>query len=152
MESERRTIRVLTELSQFNLEEFDDRLRFQKLVFIAKKMGHNLGYTFNWYARGPYSPSLTRVVFNAQDQNAFTRDTSDLNVSESRIIDDLREFLGDEIENPKSLELIASVWYFLKDRTYTAAERDRIIEIIIQKKPHFTYDEVREVFDRIQKN
>lgn len=35
---------------------FDDRLRLQKYVYLIQRLGLSLGYRFNEYLRGPYSP------------------------------------------------------------------------------------------------
>ena len=45
-------------------ESFDDRLMSQKKVYLLQSLGTDLGYTYNWYVRGPYSPSLTNNIYN----------------------------------------------------------------------------------------
>jgi len=150
LESERSAIRVLNELSEYSLEEFNDRLRLQKLVFLARKMGHDFGYTFNWYARGPYSPSLTRMLFNANEQRQFSRDAVLLNTSEKEVVQMLRDFLQDDVENPRMLELLASVWYHIRRKKYSPEGRDEIIDVVHQKKSKYDRAEVEEAFDRIQ--
>lgn len=149
MENERSTIRILNALSSFSLDEFKDRLRLQKLVFITRKLGYDSGFSFNWYARGPYSPSLTRMLFTANDQNQLSLDEVDLNPTEAEIVGQVRNFLQDDIERPKVLELIASVWYFLRNRPYSLPERAQLIEQIIQLKPQYTPREVEDAIDRI---
>lgn len=151
MEIERSAIRVLTELSEYSLEEFNDRLRLQKLVFLARKMGHDFGYTFNWYARGPYSPSLTRMLFKANEQRQFSRDAAPLRTSESEVVHTLRDFLQEDVESPRVLELLASVWYYIRRKTYSQEERDELVDAILQKKSKFERAEVEEAFDRIQR-
>ena len=151
MEIERSAIRVLTELSEYSLEEFNDRLRLQKLVFLARKMGHDFGYTFNWYARGPYSPSLTRMLFKANEQRQFSRDAAPLRTSESEVVHTLRDFLQEDVENSRVLELLASVWYYIRRKTYSQEERDELVDAILQKKSQFERAEVEEAFDRIQR-
>jgi len=44
----------------FQINTFEDRLILQKAVYIAQSAGVNLGYYYQWYLHGPYSPSLTR--------------------------------------------------------------------------------------------
>ena len=43
---------------------FDERLICQKKVYLLQSLGTNLGYTYNWYVRGPYSPALTTYVYS----------------------------------------------------------------------------------------
>ena len=39
---------------EFSVDGFDDRLRFQKTVYLLQAFGINRGYDFSWYLRGPY--------------------------------------------------------------------------------------------------
>lgn len=149
METERSTIRILNALTSVSLDDFEDRLKLQKLVYLARKMGHNLGYSFNWYARGPYSPSLTRMLFSANDQDQLILDDFHLNDKEEAIVQQLREFLQDDVRDHRVLELLASVWYHLRGRTYTREERDEFIDSIVQEKPKYRREEVEEAYDRI---
>ena len=151
MESERSTIRILHEISDYSLDEFDDRLRLQKLVFLARKVGYDLGYTFTWYRRGPYSPSLTRMLFSANDQNRLNRDDVELSDYERGVVGALRTFLNRDIENPRALELLASVWYFFRNRIYSEEERENLTSTILQVKPQFERAEVEETVNRIQR-
>ncbi len=43
---------------EFRISNFDDRLKLQKIVYIAKYFDIDLGYSFSEYLRGPYSPEL----------------------------------------------------------------------------------------------
>ena len=47
----------------FKIDGFMDRLIMQKAVYLAQAAGVNLGYYYQWYLYGPYSPSLTRDEF-----------------------------------------------------------------------------------------
>jgi len=50
--------------SSFNPKEnFNDRLKLQKYVFIAKFFGMDFGYNFNLYIRGPYSVELANDYY-----------------------------------------------------------------------------------------
>lgn len=149
MENERSTIRILNALTDFDLEEFNDRLRLQKIVFLARKLGYDLGFSYNWYARGPYSPSLTRMLFSANEQDQLILDDVELNADERKIVRQLRDFLKEDVEDPRTLELLASVWYHLRRRTYTREEKNDLIENIVQLKPKFSRCEVEEAYERI---
>lgn len=43
---------------KFNVNSFDHRLKLQKLVYLARKFGLDLSYSYNLYIHGPYSPTL----------------------------------------------------------------------------------------------
>ena len=150
MAEEGSTIRILNALTPVSLEDFDDRLKLQKLVFLARKMGYPIGYSFSWYARGPYSPSLTRMLFSANEQDQLALADPVLTADEAGITRVLREFLGSDVSNPRMLELLASVWYFMRKRTYSPPEKSTLIQKILQRKPQFTEDDVERAIDRIQ--
>jgi uncharacterized protein YwgA len=50
-----------------NVDNFQDRLILQKLVYLLKLSGINLGYSFSLYVRGPYSPDLTKEFYEYKD-------------------------------------------------------------------------------------
>ena len=53
--------------NQFNMENFDNRLKLQKIVFLLQQQGIDLGFNFNLYIYGPYSRDLTKVGFYIKD-------------------------------------------------------------------------------------
>ena len=42
---------------------FDERLLSQKKIFLLQELGVDIGYSYNWYIRGPYSPDLMAKGF-----------------------------------------------------------------------------------------
>ncbi|MBC7218602.1 MAG: hypothetical protein H5T49_00490 [Hadesarchaea archaeon] len=55
----------LKEKINFNFDKdcFEDRIKLQKYVHIARSCGLDLGYKFNLYLRGPYSPDLAKDYY-----------------------------------------------------------------------------------------
>lgn len=51
-------------------ENFDNRLKLQKYVFLAERYGLHLGYNHSMYLRGPYSSSLTDDYYDLARSNA----------------------------------------------------------------------------------
>ncbi len=51
----------------FNMRDFENRLKLQKIIYILQDRGLNLGYTFDYYLYGPYSTDLTRSAFQVKD-------------------------------------------------------------------------------------
>lgn len=149
VEQERSIIRILNALTTFSLDNFDDRLRLQKIVFLARMIGFNLGYSFDWYARGPYSPSLTKMLFSANEEGRLILESVTLQDSEEPIVQQLSEFLGEDVSDPRILELLASVWYFIRRASYSKGERNDLVGKIIRRKPKYSREEVETAFDRI---
>jgi uncharacterized protein YwgA len=49
---------------EFELHEFDDRLRLQKYIFLAPSFGFEHCYSYGMHLRGPYSPSLAQDYYS----------------------------------------------------------------------------------------
>lgn len=51
---------------EFDLDDFGDRVRIQKYVFLAKEFGFDPGYEYNMYLYGPYSRSLAEDYYSEE--------------------------------------------------------------------------------------
>lgn len=49
---------------EFELHEFDDRLRLQKFIFLAPLFGFEHDYSYGMHLRGPYSPPLAQDYYS----------------------------------------------------------------------------------------
>ena len=104
---------------------------------------------FSWYIRGPYSPSLTRLLYDAEDSGILGTDQS-LTPKERQIIEKIEALVGkDGLSDPLLLELYASVWYLLPDKI-TKKDSERVIRIFKEKKPDFKESEVINCITKIE--
>jgi hypothetical protein len=100
------------------LDSFSDRLVLQKAIYLAQAAGVLLGYGYNWYLRGPYSPSLTRDAFAVVDelrQGVDDSEGSHLDSTSVQRLESLRKLLRGipQQDLPARLELLASVRFLL---------------------------------------
>jgi uncharacterized protein YwgA len=103
-------------LSRPNMEDFDERLRLQKIVYLLWAYGISLGYGFNWYVRGPYSPKLASDGYDLDDE-LFERGRAIRFNNEEEVVESLdrfKEILGEKINDPLYLEILASLHYIKK--------------------------------------
>ena len=130
------------------LDSFQDRMALQKMIYLCQQAGVHLGYRYNWYLRGPYSPDLTRDAFDlkAKRESGFD-DTTGWNLDEAslqklKVLRPLWE-ARPESERPRWLELLASV-LFLK-RSYDGRSKDvtGLKEILERNDKHFTELDIR---------
>lgn len=140
-------IRVLRGMGEINLDRFNNRLRLQKLGFLAQEMGVNGGFPFSWYIRGPYSSSLTSVLFIGEEVEAFNEPIQ-LTDQEQNVVNNLQQLLRDSIDDSRNLELFASVWYLMSSHP-TTDELERVVEIMNEEKPKYSDNEVAGAFRRI---
>ena len=46
-----------------SIDTLDDRVTFQKAIYLAQAVGVPLGYRYSWYIKGPYSRDLARDYY-----------------------------------------------------------------------------------------
>ncbi len=146
---------IVSFLSKFtspSLRSFNDRLTIQKLVYLAEECGSNFGYTFGWYVNGPYSPSLTRVVYSIKtpDDNLQAKPQT-LTPEDLAVVSKLSNVLRNKISDPNYLEVIASTLYHLPNRDLTKEDEDRTIQLVLSLKPHFKRKDIQDAIRRIKK-
>lgn len=63
----KKVIAVMKELGKKpKVENFEDKLVIQKTVCLLEMLGFDMGYKFSIYVRGPYSPDLTKDIYQNQ--------------------------------------------------------------------------------------
>ena len=129
------------------LETFDERMALQKTIYLCQVAGIHLGYRYNWYLRGPYSPDLTRDAFdlNAKQESALDEMAGwNLDDESIRRLNKIRPLWASKTaeERPGWLELLASV-PFLK-RSYDGRDKDAagLRQILVRNEKCFSEDEI----------
>lgn len=118
-------------------ETFSERLLSQKKIFLLQELGVDVGYSYNWYIRGPYSPDLTNYIYNNLDV-LKGRDFSGYQLSsavKTKIdsVNNLAQKKPDSLSIPSWYELLASVLYINK-----RLEKCDVFRKLIQFKPQYT--------------
>ena len=142
-------LRILRSLGPIHLDAFSARLKLQKLAYLAQEMGAGGKYSYSWYVHGPYSSSLTSVLYLGDELGKFDSEPN-LTEGEVEIVSKLKQLLEENISKPSKLELFASVWYLLPTtRVASKKDQDTIIKIMHKKKPHFKDSDVRNALETI---
>ena len=143
---------LLNSLTTPSVRTFNERLKLQKLVFLARQVGFDIGFSFSWYIHGPYSPSLTNFLYTANNVGILQsspeipkHERIELEASVNR----LKDFLGEDLDDPKQLELLASVWYAMPRGPVEETRKQSIARMLSQIKPNFGYEEYLSAADRI---
>lgn len=124
-----------------NIDTFDNRLLCQKKIYLLQELGVDMGYTYNWYVHGPYSPDLTAYLFRNLDvlkELDFSKYAFSVSVQEK--IDIVNSFINEKpysLSVPSWYELLASVLYIHK-----RWNNENEIETLKQFKPQFEYQQV----------
>ncbi|MFH1364511.1 MAG: hypothetical protein ABIH52_02540 [Candidatus Aenigmatarchaeota archaeon] len=125
---------------QFDVTSYKNRLLIQKITYILQIHDKSFGYTFNWFARGPYSPSLTRDEYSNGDIKNHV-----ISKEDEENINFVRDLVG-EI-NEKNLELLASVYYLITERKIE--NFNDLYFTLHSLKPWFEREEILKTFEKI---
>ena len=130
--------------NSIEMNTFDNRIKFQKLIYILESIGINFDYSFSWYVRGPYSSSLASDGFE---------------VSTGHIKDDEYHPIPDEIskitglkdaipgiDNSETAELYGSIIFLMREKNLSGQE---LIEKIKSLKPWYTEEKIKEAVNKI---
>ncbi|MEE0537195.1 MAG: hypothetical protein UC749_01935 [Ruminococcus sp.] len=139
-------------------ESFDDRLISQKKIYILQSLGTNLGYEYNWYIRGPYSPSLTTYIYNNIDVLSVS-DFSSYKIA-SNVKDNI-EIVNSIVKEKDSLnlsvssfyELVASLLYIYNHRESWKIDKDDLDTLyneLLRYKPQYDKEQCQKAFEIIK--
>ncbi|MFA6601433.1 MAG: hypothetical protein WCT02_01025 [Candidatus Paceibacterota bacterium] len=111
---------VLRKLGAGNVKTFEERLRSQKIQYLAQVFSVSPAYNFSLYIHGPYSPGLANDLFMIEEQK-LKPDLSDF------IPDILNERFGRlsafiKAKDNRWLELVSTVHLFVKRLGYSEAK------------------------------
>jgi len=137
-----------------DISGFNSRLILQKTVYLLEEAGIRLGYSFSWYLRGPYSPGLTRDLY---DLNASSEDIADweLDRDSTAVAQRLRGLIegapGEDLATrARRLELSASVRYLACRNRLNPANPVKATEQLAHNGKHFQESEVADAIRRLQ--
>src|SRR6266568_2180520 len=126
------------------METFADRLRLQKIVWLMQKFDVKLGFKYSWYLHGPYSPELTRNLYEIVQSNLPEHES--IAARDLARIDALRKVLGDDLNSADKLELLASI-DFLRHNAGPLTKED-VRSFLAETKPYFGEKLIQECWDK----
>ena len=141
---------------KFTIKSFEDRLRLQKIVYIAKYFDINLGYSYNQYIRGPYSPDLARDYYKlAEDfENKLPEEYPQKvnRLVKKPAFSKFASFIDKYHNDPEMLELIATALMImniskLTPENLTDDNKKALIDAIHSMKPYFGKEKIRKAID-----
>lgn len=134
---------VLKKLNNFSKKTFEDRLLIQKKIYCLQMVGLDLGYRFNWYLHGPYSPELTSASFRIIDHGEDFLAGYELDDSVSPYLAKVEGLASHhkriEIGLSESdwLELLTSIDYLNRYGWMKPKSKDTIRKVLKSEKPKY---------------
>ena len=135
-----------------NMDTFNERKKLQKVVYLLDKVfGMNFKVSYDWYLHGPYSPEVTKILFDVIEGRQLARSGPDvLSGKDLRRIDQMKSFLGDDLNSNDRLELLVSLHFLMQSPEDPNVTQEDIIAFLKKKKPYFTDEEIFEAIDRLR--
>lgn len=139
-------------------DSLDDRLICQKKMYLLQSLGTDLGYKFDWYVRGPYSPSLTNYVYNNLDvlsSNDFEKyklsESAEKNVS---VVNSLVGYKKADLGEVSWYELLASLLYIIKNReSWKVDDNDlSLFSALVKFKPQYNNEQCEYALSVLKSN
>lgn len=133
-------------------DSFDDRLICQKKIYLLQSLGTNLGYMYNWYVRGPYSPALTTYIYANLD--VLSRD----DFSHYKLAEVVEKNIQcvNNLEKVKRADCTASSWYELlasllyvynnKESWKIDDQEQSLFLTLIKYKPQYNKEQCKDAF------
>lgn len=144
-------------LNIYSKDSLEDRVIIQKKVYLLQQKGIDLGYEYNWYLKGPYSPTLTKYVYDKLDTLAtIGYDEFLLNDEVVEKIETINKFEEDKPNNLSKAswyELLASILYIYNNHYMWGEVKDKqdIINILKIEKPKYSDEDGEVAFDKLIK-
>lgn len=115
------------------------RIKLQKIVYLLRDLFNlDVGFSHSWYIKGPYCKKLADAGYFLNQSSDEKRNElkTKLNVSPriNTIINNAKGALQQYINDPKWLELIASIKY-LKTYSIQKVSYEKIRASLLEKKP-----------------
>jgi uncharacterized protein YwgA len=139
------------------LDSFADRLILQKAIYLSQVVGVQLGYHYNWYLRGPYSPALTRDAFAIVaelKQNVDEAAGWQLDVTSLQRLRELRTLIEriPEQELSKKLELLASVRFLLRAPAPQSGSVSALRETLHRFGKDYSVEQIEQAIEELKRH
>ncbi|MCJ7778922.1 MAG: hypothetical protein MUP16_11495 [Sedimentisphaerales bacterium] len=136
----------------FKIDTFEGRLILQKAVYLAQAAGVHLGYYYQWYLHGPYSPSLTRDEYDIAEELA--RDMDDfkswkLDADSLSTLKWLQKLVPERQKRRRKLELLASVHFLIERKQVQGRDVSQLSDILRRYNKDFSQDEIQQALEAL---
>lgn len=115
------------------LSSFKDKLVMQKTIYLLKRMGLDTGFDFGLYVRGPYSPGLTKALYENKQEVEELSTASKLSQNELEKISELMQVV--DFGKPALLEITATYACLKYEKNYGEEEATRRLK---ELKPFYS--------------
>jgi len=142
---------------KIDMSTFENRLIFQKNVYLLQEFGLKLENPYGWYVRGPYSTTAASDGFQLEKIQDKVEDLPDISRDELELIRRFKQLLSeskDKFEDKSDdyfLELLASLHFIFKYGYPRPTSKEDALKTFLKKKPKFKEDDVGVALELLEK-
>lgn len=129
----------------FDVDDFNDRLEMQKMIYLLQNMGINVGnYSYFWYKHGPYSQTLQNDILSLRDSSNMPNIKISFSEYANNVIKRLKNaFLkkGSNYSEAAWVECLGSLFYIRESLLPSNADDNTILNKLKELKPHLNNDD-----------
>ncbi len=138
----------LAQGKEVEMETFEDRLTFQKTIYLLHAIGIEGFPKQSWYVKGPYSFNLATSGFLIWE--AEERPTEEIPEYEAEKISPLRAAFSEEMGDFDKIELLVSAVYVFKEEGIM--DINKAASWIMSKKPWYKPEETKQMLQKVLEN
>ena len=109
----------------------EDRIRVQKITYLAQCYNLDLDYKFSWYIRGPYSRDVTSAGFEIYNNKIDLDQIQTTHKLDGERLNRFRQFITPHINDTLWLEIAGSAIY-LRKKSYAGQPLDQTIGYLLE--------------------
>jgi len=113
------------------MNSLEERIRVQKISYLAQCYNLNLGYKFSWYIRGPYSKDVTSAGYEIFNNNIDLNQMQTTFELDRERMDRFRRFITPHINDTLWLEIAGSATY-LRKKSYSEQPLEQTIGYLLE--------------------
>jgi uncharacterized protein YwgA len=129
-----------------NDEHFNNRLKIQKYVYLAKYFGLDLGYTFDMYLHGPYSSKLTYAYYDIARGKNIDLIPTEKNLNGSFKENEFFKYIKDKDRD--WLEVAST----LLELSSHYPDKECLVNKTINAKPHINSEKINDIVKELEKS
>lgn len=129
---------IIKRVGTFSNETLEGRKQFQKTIYLMQAFGIDLGYEYNWYVHGPYSPDLAEVGYALAEIYDEVTTTRFSNEDYEELFQQFLDYI-DPIKNDVArLETAASLHWLRQSNP--DLPHDLLIDFLLEEKEELEMD------------
>lgn len=134
---------LLFKLLKVSTDTFEERIIYQKKIYMLQSAGLNLGYDYSWYLKGPYSPRLTTYIYDNLDVlSSLDFTTYNLKEDVAERVSKINNFDKSKppnLRNDEWYELLASLLFLHNNSaSWKLQNEEDCIQKLTELKPHYS--------------